>query len=130
METKKLSKAEKSWILYDVANSAFILILTATIPIYFRGLTESAGISAEHSTSIWGTSTSIALLILAILSPVLGALADYKSMKKKSSAVFCQLAFLEPWHLPLLRDGKAFYSFLSCQGLDILPATFFMTPCW
>ena len=78
MENKKLTKAEKSWILYDVANSAFIMILTATIPIYFRSLTEGAGISAEVSTSIWGTSTSIALFILAVLSPVLGALADYE----------------------------------------------------
>lgn len=94
MDTKKLTKAEKSWILYDVANSAFILILTATIPIYFRGLTESAGISAEHSTSIWGTSTSIALLILAILSPVLGALADYKAMKKKIFGGFLTMGIL------------------------------------
>lgn len=94
MENKKLTKAEKSWILYDVANSAFIMILTATIPIYFRSLTEGAGISAEVSTSIWGTSTSIALFILAVLSPVLGALADYESMKKKIFGGFLALAIV------------------------------------
>ncbi|HCT90888.1 MAG TPA: MFS transporter, partial [Lachnospiraceae bacterium] len=39
----RLTKAEKSWILYDVANSAFIMIVTATIPIFFAGLVEKAG---------------------------------------------------------------------------------------
>ncbi|WZU02835.1 hypothetical protein MGH68_08250 [Erysipelothrix sp. D19-032] len=38
----KLTKQERSWILYDVANSAFTLIITATLPIYFRAMAESA----------------------------------------------------------------------------------------
>nr|MBQ8253516.1 MFS transporter [Lachnospiraceae bacterium] len=85
---QKLTKTELSWILYDVANSAFIMILTATIPIYFRGLATEAGISASHATSIWGTSTSIAILILALLAPILGALADYQNMKKRIFVFF------------------------------------------
>lgn len=88
----KLTKAEKSWILYDVANSAFIMIVTATIPIYFRSLTESAGMAASTSTSVWGSATSISILILAILSPVLGAIADYENMKKRIFTVFFVLA--------------------------------------
>lgn len=83
MTKQKMTKTELSWILYDVANSAFIMILTATIPIYFRGLATEAGISASYATSIWGTSTSTAILILALLAPVLGALADYENMKKR-----------------------------------------------
>ena len=88
MERQKLSKTEKSWILYDVANSAFIMILTATIPIYFRGLATTAGIDNAHATSIWATSTSAAILILALLAPILGALADYQNMKKKIFVFF------------------------------------------
>lgn len=88
MNPKKYSKSEISWILYDVGNSAFIMILTATIPIYFRSLTKAANISAAHSTSLWGTSTSLALVILAILAPILGSFADYKGMKKKLFAFF------------------------------------------
>ena len=88
MMKQKLTKTELSWILYDVANSAFIMILTATIPIYFRGLATEAGISASHATSIWGTSTSIAILILALLAPILGALADYQNMKKRIFVFF------------------------------------------
>ena len=88
MERQKLTKTEKSWILYDVANSAFIMILTATIPIYFRGLATAAGVEPTHATSIWGTSTSVAILILALLAPILGALADYENMKKKIFVFF------------------------------------------
>ncbi len=86
--SKKLTKQEKSWILYDVANSAFILIITATIPIYFAQLTSAAGISESRNTTLWGTTTAIAILILAILSPILGALADYEHMKKKIFTFF------------------------------------------
>lgn len=84
----RLTKAEKSWILYDVANSAFIMIVTATIPIYFRSLTESAGMAASTSTSVWGSATSASILILAVLSPILGAIADYENMKKRIFTVF------------------------------------------
>ena len=66
---KHLTKAEKSWILYDVANSAFIMIVTATIPIYFRGLAESAGVSSTSASSLWGSATSISILVLAVLLP-------------------------------------------------------------
>ena len=88
MEKQKMTKEEKSWILYDVANSAFTMTLTATIPIYFRALATEADISATHATSIWGTCTSIAILILALLSPILGALADYQNMKKRIFVIF------------------------------------------
>lgn len=89
---KHLTKAEKSWILYDVANSAFIMIVTATIPIYFRGLAESAGVSSTTASSLWGSATSISILVLAVLSPILGAIADYENMKKKIFTVFFVLA--------------------------------------
>lgn len=89
---KHLTKAEKSWILDDVANSAFIMIVTATIPIYFRGLAESAGVSSTAASSLWGSATSISILVLAVLSPILGAIADYENMKKKIFTVFFVLA--------------------------------------
>lgn len=88
----KLTRSEKSWILYDVANSAFIMIVTATIPIYFRGLAEGAGMSGTSATSVWGSATSLSILILAVLSPILGAIADYENMKKKIFTVFFALA--------------------------------------
>lgn len=62
------SKQEKSWILYDVANSAFTMLISTTIPIFFRSLAEQ-DISAASATGIWGLSTSLAVLILAVMSP-------------------------------------------------------------
>lgn len=91
---KRLSRSEISWILYDVANSAFTMIVTATIPIYFRSLAEGAGMSAANATSVWGSATSIAILILAVLSPLLGAIADYENTKKKIFTVFFVLAIV------------------------------------
>ena len=83
----QFSKQEKSWILYDVANSAFTMLVSTTIPIYFRSLT-SERFSEATASGIWGLATSIAVLILAILSPFLGALADYRGMKKKIFSAF------------------------------------------
>ena len=83
----QFSKQEKSWILYDVANSAFTMLVSTTIPIYFRSLAEQS-VSEATASGIWGLATSIAVLILAILSPFLGALADYRGMKKKIFSAF------------------------------------------
>lgn len=75
----KLTKQEKSWILYDVGNSAFVLLATALIPVYFASL-------AEEGSSVvvaWGYAETVASLVLALLMPVLGSLADLKGNKKK-----------------------------------------------
>lgn len=79
----KLSRAERSWVLYDVGNSAFIMLVTTTIPILFKGLAEAEGIDTVYASGLWATVTAAAVLILAALSPLLGALADYSGMKKK-----------------------------------------------
>jgi len=78
----KLNKVEKSWILYDVANSAFTLIMSATIPIYFAALYNDA-ITGVPATTFFGFSTSISVAIIALLSPFMGAVADHKGLKKK-----------------------------------------------
>lgn len=111
MEKTKLSKHEISWILYDVANSAFVMILTATIPIYFRSLSTAAGVAPEYATSIWGTTTSVALLILACISPILGALADYQNMKKRIFGWFLALGILGGTAMIF---APGWISFLSC----------------
>lgn len=111
MGKTKLTKQEISWILYDVANSAFVMILTATIPIYFRSLATAANVSPEHATSIWGTTTSAALLILACLSPILGALADYQNMKKRIFGWFLALGILGGTAMIF---APGWISFLTC----------------
>lgn len=104
----KFNKVEKSWILYDVANSAFILLATAILPIYFKNLVEEAGMSAEIATGYWGTVTSIAVLILALATPILGAFADYKGLKKKIFCVFLTLGIAGLLSLSIITGWMAF----------------------
>lgn len=79
----KLTKIEKSWIKYDVANSAFSLITSATIPIWFAYLYSLEPVGDIPHTSFFAITTSISVAIIALLSPALGAIADHKGMKKK-----------------------------------------------
>lgn len=74
-----LTKKEVSWVLYDVGNSAFVMLSTALIPVYFASL-------AEEGSSVvvaWGYAETVASLILALLMPFLGSLADLAGNKKK-----------------------------------------------
>ena len=78
----KLTKQEKQWVMYDVGNSAFILLVATIVPIFFNSLAEGAGISSVDYLAYWGYATGIATLLVAILGPVLGSLADGKLGKK------------------------------------------------
>ena len=78
----KLTSLEKKWVLYDVGNSAFTMMVSTIFPIYFNALAEGAGISDVNYLAYWGYATSICTLIVAILGPTLGAVADTKNFKK------------------------------------------------
>ena len=80
-EKLKLTSLEKSWILYDIGNSAFILMVSTLIPIYFNSLAESAGVNEDMYLSYWGYAGSIATVLVAIIGPICGALSD-RNFKK------------------------------------------------
>lgn len=82
MSTIKLNKLEKYWILYDVGNSAFIMLVSTIIPIYFNHLASSAGISEVDYLAYWGYAASVATIIVALIGPILGSIADTKNFKK------------------------------------------------
>ena len=77
----KLTALEKNWILYDVGNSAFILLVATLVPIYFNSLASAAGVHEDLYLSYWGYAGSLATVLVALLGPICGALADRK-MKK------------------------------------------------
>lgn len=81
-EKFKLTPLERNWVLYDVANSAFILLVTTLIPIYFKSMTQKAGISEADYLSYWSYAASIATLCVAFIAPVCGTMADRKDFKK------------------------------------------------
>lgn len=90
----KFTKLEKNWILYDVGNSAFTMLVSTIIPIYFKNVATTAGISAADSTAYWGYALSISTVIIAILGPILGSLADTKGYKKPLFSLFMMLGAL------------------------------------
>ena len=79
----KLKPIEKKWILYDIGNSAFALLISTIIPIYFNYLAGDAGISEVNYLAYWGYATSAATVIVAVLGPLLGTVSDAAGRKKK-----------------------------------------------
>lgn len=82
MENKKLTKLEKYWIMYDVGNSAFVMLIATIIPIYFNYLAKSARISEVNYLAYWGYAASVSTVIVALIGPVLGSIADMQNYKK------------------------------------------------
>ena len=88
------TKSEVGWILYDVGNSAFVLVMvTAVMPIFFKDV-AAHGLPDVVSTAYWGFANATASVILALLSPVLGAMADYQGRKKIFFLFFLGLGLL------------------------------------
>ncbi len=88
MNKLKLTPAERSWVLYDVGNSAFTLLISTIIPIYFNFLAEEAGLSNVQYLAYWGYAASAATLLVAVLGPVFGTLADTQGYKKPIFLLF------------------------------------------
>lgn len=105
---EKLSKLEKYWILYDVGNSAFTLLVSTIIPIYFKNMATAAGISSANSTAYLSYAISISTIIVAILGPVLGTLGDNKNHKKPLFTFFFMIGVLGCASLSIPKAWLAF----------------------
>ena len=81
-EKFKVTPLERAWILYDVGNSAFVLMIATLVPIFFNALAEAGGVSKVDYLAYWGYASSIVTVVTAILGPILGTLADTKGFKK------------------------------------------------
>lgn len=102
---QRFTKAEKSWIMYDWANSVYATnIMAAIFPIYY------ASVATDIGNKWYGIGASVASLICAVLAPVLGAIGDFKGYKKKLLQAFiligvvftALMAFVGNWQLMLL----------------------------
>nr|WP_307998394.1 MFS transporter [uncultured Merdimonas sp.] len=94
MENEKLTKLEKYWILYDVGNSAFTLLVSTIIPIYFNALAGNAGISEVDYLAYWGYAASISTIIVAFLGPTMGTVADTRNYKKPLFVFFMMIGVI------------------------------------
>ena len=95
MNDKAYKRVINGWCMYDWANSAFATtIMAAMFPPFYRAVAIAAGAAENIATSRWAYTTSIALLLVAIIAPVLGAIADYTGGKKRYIAFFAALGIL------------------------------------
>jgi len=79
----RLTKLERSWVLYDVGNSAFTMIACSLIPIWFKDLARLGGDEAySHATANFAYVTAIVTIIVAFIGPACGAITDNKGYKK------------------------------------------------
>lgn len=104
----KLTKIEKSWVLYDVGNSAFILIVSTIIPIYFKNLATADGVSLANSTAYWGYAVATATIIVMLIGPMLGALGDRRDFKNKLFFGFATLGVIGCFMLASTNKGFLF----------------------
>ncbi|WP_428911447.1 MFS transporter [Niallia sp. Krafla_26] len=104
---KKMTASERSWAFYDWANSAYTLIVvTAILPLYFKASATEAGIDAATSTAFWGYANSFSTLIVSILAPILGTIADFKGFKKRFFLIFATLGIVFTLMLAIVPSGQ------------------------
>lgn len=113
----KLTKLEKSWITYDWANSVYaIIMMSAIFPVYF-----SSAVGGNDGDGWWALGTFIATMTMAILAPILGAIADFRGMKKKLMLAFLSLglfftaynAITDNWRLMLVGYILSYIGFMG-----------------
>ena len=108
LRESRLTKTERSWAMYDWANSVYAtIIMTAIFPIHFTSAAAADGMAGDAT---WATGTSIATACMAVLAPLFGSLADFRGMKKRLLAIFMligvvftlTMAVFDKWQLMLL----------------------------
>ncbi|NLG73759.1 MAG: MFS transporter [Chloroflexi bacterium] len=95
-----------AWTMYDWANSAFATtILAAVLPVYFSQVAGSTLPSATRATTYWSLGLSVSLFVIAILSPILGTIADVMRGKKRFLSIFAGIGIIATALLVLVESG-------------------------
>lgn len=109
----RYTKEERSWIMQDWANSAYsIMITTAVFPLFFKAVASSGGLSDATSTAYWGYANAIGTLIVSVLAPILGALADYKNQRMPMFTFFTLSGIIATLAFSFAPEGSWLYLFI------------------
>jgi len=111
-------KAVWGWAMYDWANSAYVTtVMAGFFPVFFTQY-WSHGADVTVTTARLGFANSIASLVVALMAPVLGAIADKGSAKKKFMLLFAYLGVLMSIGLFMVRQGQwAMAIFVYAMGI-------------
>ena len=101
-ETKEVKRARHAWYAYDFGNSAYAaIILLAVFSAYFKDVV----VGGAEGTRLWGIAVGIAAIIVALISPILGAIADVARSKKLFLGIFTAISILFTAMLFLVGPG-------------------------
>ena len=94
-----------SWLLFDFANTSFsVIMVTFVFPLYFKNVICNGEPSGD---ALWGFSVSLSMLLVALISPVLGAAADYSGKRKRFLFVFTLISVVATALLSFAGPGMA-----------------------
>ena len=124
-EKFKVTPLERSWILYDVGNSAFVLMIATLVPIFFNALAEAGGLSSVNYLAYWGYASSVVTVITAVLGPILGTLADTRGFKKP---IFMLCNVVQTVHRALVSAGLRVPEDVSVIGFDGITMSRYCVP--
>jgi MFS transporter, UMF1 family len=100
----------RAWALYDNAESAFwATVIVAVFPPFFSSY-AAAGLDPTVATARFAWTTTIAVTIVAIISPVLGAIADFRAMKKRLLALFMAIGVVATILMATIGRGEWLYA--------------------
>jgi len=95
----------RAWAMYDWANSAYqTTVIAAVFPIYFRRVV-AADLPEEDALSLFASASTIAILVVAIVAPLLGAIADHAAVKKRLLALFAGVGIVSCFAMLWLAPG-------------------------
>lgn len=101
-------RAIRAWTMYDWANSTFATtIAAAVLPVYYSTV-ASKNLQPHEATSNWAFTTTIALVLVAIIGPILGAMADFSGAKKRFMSIFVVVGVTGTALLYLVKSGDWF----------------------
>lgn len=107
-----MTKQERSWILYDWANSVYSMVITVGIfPIFFKTYIAES-MDDQTSTYYWGMANTVAALVMAVMAPILGALADRKGNKMRLFLVFFVMGVMSTLALVTVSQGQWLYALI------------------
>lgn len=105
MDEKQHQRNITSWAMYDWANSTFVTtIMAAVLPVYYASVAVQSA-NPNTATIYWSYTTTIALLIVALLSPILGAMADFSGAKKRYLTYFVLIGVIGTALLYFIQSG-------------------------
>ena len=112
MENIEHRRAIRAWTMYDWANSVFATsIMAAILPVYYASVAVQSE-QANTATIYWSITTSIALFLVAVMGPILGAMADFLGAKKRMMLIFVFLGVIATALLYLVKTGDWFIASL------------------